>query len=184
MIVDCRRWQVVCGPEKQQRHQSVCCERGSSDNGSSSRCRESNIKTRESAAKSRLGGDPLWGVFAGDRHLGLREPCTFHGGCGQSGLGLALYTCLVKARWAAGSDDRGARDTTLPTRQRGKTTPSLESWGVRHGGQAGVNRQAPWRGFEGNLEVRDRNHRGMGARILECRWQTLTECILTLTERG
>jgi hypothetical protein len=130
------------------------------------------------------GATFLGGVSAGDRYPGLREPCTFHGGCGQSGLGLVLYVCLVKARWAAGSDDRGARDSTLPTRQRGKTTPSLESRGVRHGGQAGVNRQAPWRGFEGNLEVRDRNHRGMGARILECGWQTLTECILALTERG
>jgi hypothetical protein len=144
----------------------------------------SGIKTRESAAKSRLGGDPLRGVSAGGRYPGLREPCTIHGGCGQSGLDLALYALLINTSGAAGSDDRGARDPTQPARYEGRQRPLSGIRWVRHGGQAGVNRQAPRRGFEGNLEVRVRNHQGMGARSFECGWQTSTECILALTERS
>jgi hypothetical protein len=66
----------------------------------------------------------------------------------------------------------------------GRQRPLSGITGVRHGGQAGVNQQAPWQGFEGDLEVRVGNHQGMGTRSLQCRWQTSTKCILALTERS
>jgi hypothetical protein len=138
-----------------------------------------HIKTRESAAKSRLGGDPLGGGLCRRKAPGLRQPCTFHGGCGESGPGPSLYVPCAKAGGAA-----GVPVARLEGQVRGKTTPSSWNTWVRHGGQAGVNRQAPWQGSEGNLGVRDRNHQGMGARSFQCRWQTSTECILALIERG
>jgi hypothetical protein len=102
----------------------------------------------------------------------------------RAAFGLALNTPLVKARGAAATDDRGVSDSTLPTRHEGRQRPLWNERGVRHSGQAGVNRQAPWRGFEGDLGVRVGNHRGMGARTFQCRWQTSTECILALTDCG
>lgn len=146
--------------------------------------RASQAKRHQSpgiGGKVETRGRPLSGVSAGGRHPGPREPCTFHEGCGQYGLGLALYAHLVKARRAAATDDRGARDTALPTRHKGRQRPLS-------GINGGPSRRAGWREpasslarFRGQLRGTTQESPGHGCAFFQCRWQTSTECILALT---
>jgi hypothetical protein len=123
------------------------------------------------------------GVSAGGRHLGCVSHAPFTEGVAKAVLA-HLYMFPVRKQGGQRGWATGVPVARLEGQVRGKTTPSSWNTWVRHGGQAGVNRQAPWQGSEGNLGVRDRNHQGMGARSFQCRWQTSTECILALIERG
>lgn len=138
MNVDCRRWQVVFDPEKRWLAIVRPRERGSSERGLTERSRAKRHQNPRIDGKVETRGRPSSGVSAGGRHPGPNEPRTFHEGCGQNGLGLALYGSLAKARGAAAIDDRGARGTALPTRREGRQRPLS-------GITVGPSRRAGWR---------------------------------------
>lgn len=126
LMVDCRRWQVVCGPEKRSSAIAGGVNGGLAALAPTSPRREGTSKPGARRQSRGSGATPSRGSLQAEGTSGCASHAPFTEGVARAAFGLALNAPLVKARGAAVSDDRGVSDSTLPTRQRGKTTPSLE----------------------------------------------------------
>lgn len=115
---------------------------------------------------------------------GRQSHAPFTGVWRRRSLAWFLVSLLRKRRGVGGAGDRGARDTAPRPREQGRQRPERTRSGARHGGRAGVNRQAPWWAARATESKTYRESPRHGCSFFECRWQTSIRRILVLTCRG
>jgi hypothetical protein len=180
--IDCRRWQVVSGPEKRAPAIRWRRERGPSDVATKQQAKRHQSSGKGGKAQvSRATHQER--VPAGGRHLGSMKPCTFHEGYGGGDLGSNPYVLGTKVPESGEGRATGVSVTRLCLAseeddnafERSKEGPSWRA--------AGVNRQLPEKASRATLGHRSgiTEH---GCSFFACGWQSSAGFSLALTWRG